>query len=134
MLERNSDLKIGTLLASPWVREADKQSLRMSKLNELFDEQLMEAEHKRIVDALERLQMPDGGFPWYRYPGCSSSLYTTETVLEIIGELRHLGYLKDDSRINDMVKPALVYFDKEYLKIYKEHLKDNKNNHSGFSD
>lgn len=133
MLERNSDLKIGTLLASPWVREADKQSLRMSKLNELFDEKLMAEEHKRIIDALERLQMPDGGFPWYRYPGCKSSLYTTEDVLEIIGELRHLGYLKDDSRINAMVKSALVYFDKEYLRLYKEQLKYDKKNHSGFS-
>ncbi|MBR5086262.1 MAG: hypothetical protein IKX31_04560 [Muribaculaceae bacterium] len=134
MLARNSDLKIGTLLASPWVREADKQTLRMSKLNELFDEELMATEHKRIVEGLQRLQMSDGGFPWYRYPGCQSSLYTTESVLEIIGELRQLGYLKDDDAINSIIKPAVSYFDKEYLKLYKEHLKYNKNNHSGFSD
>ena len=134
MLARNSDLKIGTLLASPWVREADRQSLRMSRLNELFDEKLMAAEHKRIVEALKRLQMSDGGFPWYRYPGCQSSLYTTETVLEIIGELHHLGYLKDDADLNAMIKPALAYFDKEYLLLYKEQLKVNKKNHSGFSD
>ena len=134
MLARNSDLKIGTLLASPWVREADKQSLRMSRLNELFDEKIMAQEYERIVSALEKLQMPDGGFPWYRYPGCESSIYTTHTVLELIGELRQLGYLKDDSRISKMVKSALGYFDKEYLRIYKEQLKHNKNNHSGFSD
>ena len=134
MLARNSDLKIGTLLASPWVNEADRQTLRMSRLNELFDEQLMAAEHKRIVESLQRLQMADGGFTWYLYPGCESSLYTTSTVLELIGELRHLGYLKDDADINAMVKRAIVYFDKEYLRVYKEHLKYNKNNHSGFSD
>lgn len=134
MLARNSDLKIGTLLASPWINEADRQTLRMSRLNELFDETLMAAEHKRIVEALQRLQMSDGGFTWYLYPNCQSSLYTTETVLELIGELRHLGYLKDDVDINAMVKRAIVYFDKEYLSVYKEHLKYNKNNHSGFSD
>ena len=133
MLARNSDLKIGTLLASPWVNEADRQTLRMSRLNELFDEQLMAAEHKRIVESLQRLQMSDGGFTWYLYPNCESSLYTTETVLELIGELHHLGYLKDDTAINAMVKRAIVYFDKEYLRVYKEHLKLNKNNHSGFS-
>jgi len=55
MLARNSDLKIGTLLASPWVREADRQTLRMSRLNELFDEQLMAAEHKRIVEGLQQI-------------------------------------------------------------------------------
>ncbi len=134
MLARNSDLKIGTLLASPWINEADRQTLRMSRLNELFDETLMAAEHKRIVESLQRLQMSDGGFTWYLYPNCQSSLYTTETVLELIGELRHLGYLKDDADINAMVKRAIVYFDKEYLRVYKEHLKYNKNNHSGFSD
>lgn len=134
MLARNSDLKIGTLLASPWVREADRQTLRMSRLNELFDEELMAAEHKRIVESLKNLQLSDGGFTWYLHPGCKSSLYTTETVLELIGELRHLGYLKDDADINSMVKRAIVYFDKEYLNVYKEHLKYNKNNHSGFSD
>ena len=134
MLARNSDLKIGTLLASPWVNEADRQTLRMSRLNELFDENLMATEHTRIVEGLQRLQMSDGGFTWYLYPNCESSLYTTETVLELIGELRHLGYLKDDADINAMVKRAVVYFDKEYLKVYKEHLKYNKNNHSGFSD
>ena len=134
MLARNSDLKIGTLLASPWINEADRQTLRMSRLNELFDEELMAAEHKRIVEGLQRLQMTDGGFTWYLYPNCESSLYTTETVLELIGELRHLGYLKDDADINAMVKRAIAYFDKEYLRVYKEHLKHNKNNHSGFSD
>ncbi len=134
MLARNSDLKIGTLLASPWINEADRQTLRMSRLNELFDETLMAAEHKRIVESLQRLQMSDGGFTWFLYPNCQSSLYTTETVLELIGELRHLGYLKDDADINNMVKRAIVYFDKEYLRVYKEHLKYNKNNHSGFSD
>lgn len=134
MLARNSDLKIGTLLASPWVREADKQTLRMSRLSELFDEDLMTAEHKRIIESLERLQMPDGGFPWYRHPGCQSSLYTTQEVLEIIGELRHLGYLKDDEAVNNMVRRAIIYFDKEYLIRYKTQLKYDKNNHSGFSD
>ena len=134
MLARNSDLKIGTLLASPWINEADRQTLRMSRLNELFDENLMAAERKRIIEGLQRLQMSDGGFTWYLYPNCQSSLYTTETVLELIGELRHLGYLKDDADINAMVKRAIVYFDKEYLAVYKEHLKYNKNNHSGFSD
>ena len=133
MLARNRDLKIGTLLASPWINEADRQTLRMSRLNELFDEQLMQAEHDRIVNGLKDLQMSDGGFTWYRYPGCQSSLYTTETVLELIGELRHLGYLKDDDAINGMLKPALGYLDREYLKLYKEQLKHDKKNHSGFS-
>lgn len=133
MLERNADLKIGTLLASPWINEADRQTLRMESLSKLVDPVLMAAEHKRIVDGLKRLQMADGGFPWYRYPNCQSSLYTTETVLELIGELRHLGYLLDDKEIDAIVDKAIVYYDREYLKELAEHQKYHKNDYSGFS-
>lgn len=133
MLAKNSDLKIGTLLASPWLQEADRQTLRMSKLDELFDEVKMKVEHDRIVEALHDLQMSDGGWTWYRYPECKSSLWATETILEIIGELQHLGYLTDDAAINDMVKRAMTYYDKEYLDILKERQKVDKNNYSGFS-
>lgn len=134
MLAKNQDLKIGTLLASPWINEADRQTLRMSRLDELMDEQRAAAEHARIVNALKDLQMPDGGFPWYRYPGCESSLWTTHTVLELIGELQHLGYIKDDNDINDIARKALRYYDAEHLKLLKEQLKRSKNDYSGFSD
>ena len=133
MLAKNNDLKIGTLLASPWLQEADRQTLRMSKLDELFDEVKMKAEHDRIVESLQELQMSDGGWTWYRYPECKSSLWATETILEIIGELQHLGYLTDDAPINNMVKRAIAYYDKEYLDILKERQKVDKNNYSGFS-
>lgn len=133
MLAKNQDLKIGDLMASPWINEADRQSLRMSKLIELFDEKKMAAEHKKIVDALKRLQHSDGGFPWFEYPGCESNLWTTETVLEMIGELQHLGYLKDDKEINDIAKKALVFYDKMMLDRWNKQLKINKKNYSGFS-
>ena len=134
MLAKNQDLKIGTLLASPWLRDADRQTLRMSKLDELFDEAKMKIEHEKIVKGLEDLQLSDGGWCWYRYPDCRSSLWTTGEVLEIVGELQHLGYLKDDARINAMMKKALVYYDAQYLKLFKEQLKYSKKNYSGFSE
>ena len=93
----------------------------------------MKDEHDRIVESLRDLQMPDGGWTWYRYPQCKSSLWATETILEIIGELNHLGYLTDDDAINDMVKRAMVYYDKEYVEILKERQKYAKNDYTGFS-
>lgn len=133
MLEKNKDLKITDLLASPWVNEADRQSLRMSKLIDLFDEKKMSAEHKKIVGALQKLQRADGGFPWYEYNGCRSSLWTTEVVLELIGELQHLGYTLDDADINQMAKKALAYYDSEMLKLWNQQQKVSKKNYSGFS-
>lgn len=133
MLAKNKDLKISDLLASPWVNEADRQSLRMSKLIELFDEKKMAIEHGKIVAALQKLQRTDGGFPWYEYPNCKSNLWTTETVIELIGELQHLGYLKDDKEIASIVKKAIAYYDKEMLAQWNQQQKRSKKNYSGFS-
>lgn len=133
MLAKNQDLKIGTLLASPWLAEADRQTLRMSRLDQLLDEERSRAEYRKIVDGLKDLQMSDGGWCWYRYPGCRSSLWTTQEVLEIIGELQHLGYINDDAAINTMVKKALRYYDRENLQLFKKQTKRDKRNYSGFA-
>ena len=131
MLARNQDLKIGTLLASPWVREADHQTLRMSRLDELMDAAKMDKERTRIVTLLSDLQMSDGGFTWLRHPGCRSSYYTTSEVLELVGEIQHLGYLKDNTEVDRMMQRALAYYDKETLRQYKD--QNNKKDYSAFS-
>ena len=131
MLAKNQDLKIGTLLASPWVREADRQTLRMSRLDELFDTPKMDKERTRIVNSLADLQLGDGGFTWFRYPGCRSSYYTTHEVLELVGEIQHLGYLKGNSQVDQMMNRALKYYDTETLRQYKE--RKDKKDYSGFS-
>ena len=134
MLQKNQDLKIGTLLASPWVRDADRQTLRMSKLNELFDEELMAKEYEKIIAALKNLQMGDGGFTWFRHPRCMSSVWTTGAVLELIGETKRLGYLPDDSRLPDMVKRALSYYDSETVRLYNEAKKYSKEPEGQFTE
>ena len=134
MLQKNQDLKIGTLLASPWVRDADRQTLRMSKLNELFDEALMAKEYEKIITALQNLQMGDGGFTWFRYPSCRSNAWTTGAVLELIGETKRLGYLPDDERLASMVNRALSYYDTETVRLYNEALKYNKEAEGQFTD
>jgi hypothetical protein len=134
MLQKNQDLKIGTLLASPWVRDADRQTLRMSKLNELFDEALMAKEYEKIIEALQKLQMGDGGFTWFRHPNCRSDAWTTGTVLQLIGETKRLGYLPDDSRLTSMVNRALSFYDTETVRLYNEALKYSKEPEGQFTD
>ena len=134
MLQKNQDLKIGTLLASPWVREADRQTLRMSKLGELFDDATVSREYDNIITALEKLQMSDGGFTWFIHPNCESSLWTTGAVLEIIGDIKHLGYLPDDARLNRMIERALAYYDKVSLIRLSEIKRYSKNPYGSFTD
>ena len=134
MLQKNQDLKIGTLLASPWINEAERQTLRMSKLNELFDEAIVKKEYEKIITALQSLQLGDGGFTWFYYPRCKSSYGTTGYVLQLIGEIKHLGYLPDDSRVTSMINRALNYYDQEAVRKLNEFKKYNKEPYGYFSD
>jgi len=133
MLEKNQDLKIGTLMASPWLRDAEQQTLRMSRLDQLFDEKLMAQEYEKIITALQDLQMSDGGWTWYRYPNCKSSVWTTGVVLELIGEIKQLGYLPDDNRLTSMTDRAIAYYDSENLRLLNQALKYNKNPYRQFA-
>ncbi len=130
MLDKNQDLKINTLLASPWMRESERQTLRMSQIGRLMDKQEMEAERKKVVDALLDNQTDDGGWCWFKYPEARSNIYTTSTVLELIGEIKHLGYLPQDERLDAAVKRAVTYFESEWLRIYNE--RKDKKDYSGF--
>lgn len=123
-LDHNSDLKIGNLVASPWLRTSERQTLQMQQLANYFDADKARAEHDRLVNALASLQQPDGGFTWYVYPGCKSSLWATGEVLELIGNLRQLGYQPADSRLDQMMQRALDYYDKGYVAESKK--KENK--------
>ena len=133
MLEKNQDLKIGTLLASPWVREAERQTLRMSKLHELFDDAIAKSEYEKIITALQSLQMADGGFTWFLHPDCKSSLWTTGSVLEIIGEIQRLGGMPEDSRVTSMVNRALNYYDSESVTLFEEIKKHSGNPYASFT-
>ena len=134
MLQKNQDLKIGTLLASPWINEAERQTLRMSKLNELFDDAIVKKEYEKIFTALQSLQLGDGGFTWFYYPRCKSSYGTTGYVLQLIGEIKHLGYLPDDSRLTSMINRALNFYDQEAVRKLNEFKKYNKEPYGYFSD
>ena len=133
MLQKSQDLKIGTLLASPWMREADQQTLRMSKLNELFDEAIVKKEYEKIITALQSLQMGDGGFTWFRYPGCKSNPWTTGTVLQLIGEIKRLGYLPEDDRLAEMTRRAIAYYDSENVRLFNEAKKYSKEPYRQFT-
>ena len=125
-LQRNSDLKIGTLLASPWIDEADRQTLRMQQIINLVDSVTTEDEIQNIIKKLQSLQMHDGGWTWFKYSGCKSSMQVTNEILQLFGELKHLGYLPDDASINAMIEKALAYYDNNIVKEYDQ-LKDKDN-------
>lgn len=111
MLAKNPSLKIGDLMASPFVGAAQRETLRMRQLSNLLDSTKMDDEHERLVKALGKLQQRDGGWAWFSYPGCESSLYTTLGVLELIGEQMIITEDNSDDDLNKMLERGVVYCD-----------------------
>ena len=121
-LSKNDDLKIGSLLASPWLPEAERQELRMSQLDKLFSDASNEKAFSQLIGKLETLRRSDGGFAWIDDSNCpfsdhKSSYWTTCEVAQLIGELWHLGCLTDDARLNDLMQSAIRYIDSETIRL-----------------
>ena len=132
MLEKNQDLKINTLLASPWLKESEAQTLRMSQLEDLFNNAKSASATAKLIEKLAELQMSNGGFTWYKYNGAYASLHTTLTVLQLIGEAKSLGAIGNNSKLNDIAQKAVTYIDKQLIEQYNK--QKDKLNFSTFNE
>ncbi len=123
MLERNQDLKIALLSATPWMLDARSDSERMSRLALLFDKKAIKDTYDTNINALAKLQRHGGGWAWiseFNTPSYS----TTLNILEMTGDLKRLGYLPDNKLLNSMIENAVTYIDREVASRYKKYPKD----------
>ncbi|MDE7376747.1 MAG: hypothetical protein K2N16_07845, partial [Muribaculaceae bacterium] len=112
MLEKNEDLKIAILNATPWVQAAQSDSERMARLSLLFDKKQTSQAIGDAIDVLQKLQLTDGGWAWGDW--CKqSSPWVTGRVLSLMADLKAYGWLPADKRLDGMIKSALKYWDKE---------------------
>lgn len=130
-LTKNRDLKIGSLIASPWLRESERQALRMSSLDKLFNSAHNAELTKKLIARLKKFQNADGGFMWLTHSSSRSSEYCTGVVLELLGEIKQLGYLPNDSTLQKIISRAINYLDSELLATYE---KEVKHHHKSFSN
>ena len=81
-----------------------------------FDEETF----NKIIEKLCALQNPDGGISWLDWQERESSEYVTYQVLELLGELRQLGFEIIDDKILNLQKNALSYIEKEQCETLKK--------------
>lgn len=113
MLARNENLKQLVLNQTPWVSATNSQTARMQALSELLDPAATTAAINKCVDALVKLQQPDGGFAWGGWSN-SSSVWCTETVLTTMGLANSLGMLPaDNATLAGMLDKGYAYLQKE---------------------
>lgn len=120
MLERNEELKIMLLNATPWMLDARNDTERMTRLSLLFDSRTVNNTIKSNIEMLSKLACEDGGWSWCaQYP--RSSRWSTRSVLYYFGRLVELGYMPDCKELNAMMRKALKWDTAETLKDFRRY-------------
>jgi uncharacterized protein YfaS (alpha-2-macroglobulin family) len=125
-LEKNQEVKSVLLEETPWVRDAQNESEQKKRIGLLFDMVKMSEEQQKAFDKLIQLQTPNGGFTWF--PGMEDNRYITQHIIAGFGHLAKLGVIKikDDPRMNEMLRKAVAYMDDRLREDFEEIKKNDK--------
>lgn len=122
MLNRNEDLKQFMLTSTPWVSSAADDSERMTRLALLFDKKSTAAAIESAIETLEKYETADGGWAWNGYFD-EPSEWVTVRILDLLGQLKDLGYLPGDNRLSDMTERAIAWLDRTVATRYAKYPK-----------
>lgn len=126
-LEKNQELKSLIIQETPWLRDAQSETEQKNRIALLFDLHKMKSEQKKALRKLEQLQMPNGGFPWFKGSD-RANRYITQHIVSGFGHLDKLNVssslstnAQDKLVENDvMLNKALNYLDNEIKEDYRK--------------
>lgn len=110
-LQKDQNLKLMALEATPWVNNASNETERIRSLGKYFDRDNVRTQTQLKIEGLKKLQQADGGWSWFE--GFRSSPYITSEIIGILGYLNNSGLL--DSELKEMAKKAVKYYDEWLL-------------------
>ncbi|MBO6051335.1 MAG: hypothetical protein J6P65_05065 [Bacteroidales bacterium] len=113
-LEKNQELKSVILEETPWVLDAQNESMRKQNIALLFDLHRMAKENKAAVTKLEKAQNNDGGWSWFG--SHESSRYITQHIVAGCGHLQVLGVQNPMS--DQVIRKAVNFIDNKAREIY----------------
>jgi uncharacterized protein YfaS (alpha-2-macroglobulin family) len=102
-LEKRQDLKAVLLEETPWVLQAKDETERKKRLGLLLDLVRMSAELERTITKLQKMQVPNGGFPWF--DGMPDSRWITQHIVAGMGHLKQLGIIQANGTVSSTVIP-----------------------------
>ncbi|MBC7827916.1 MAG: alpha-2-macroglobulin, partial [Chitinophagaceae bacterium] len=117
-LQKNQELKSLLLQETPWVLEAQNEAQQKKNIALLFDMVRMSTELESSLNKLQEMQTANGGFVWFK--GGPDDRYITQYIITGIGHLQKLNAIpeKSKTKINAIIKLALVYLDKKLKEDY----------------
>ena len=131
-LSKNQELKSILLEETPWVLNAKNETEQKKNIAILFDLVRMSAEADNVVKKMNDLQLPGGGFPWFK--NGREDRYITQYIITGIGYLNKIGGMseKHATQLKNIANKAVPYLDQAILNDYNELVKsksDLKLNH-----
>ncbi|MCM1004776.1 MAG: hypothetical protein NC402_00585 [Prevotella sp.] len=114
-LQKNQDLKTVALANTPWVNNAQAETLRKARLINLLDADKCQNNIDEALKRLQKEQTSQGGWAWCS--GMESSMFITGQVLWRIAMLKQMGFI-DMSAVQQSVDKALSYCERELYKDY----------------
>lgn len=118
-LQQKEELKISTLINTPWVNNARSERERMAGLETLLDSEKGEEVITSIVESLQSCRMSDGSFKWFPQMR-EGSLWITLNVLDCAAAMKENGYTPKSVKFQGMVRDAIRYADIELGKSFRE--------------
>ncbi|GAA4278187.1 alpha-2-macroglobulin family protein [Aquimarina mytili] len=117
-LEKNQELKSLIIQETPWLRDAQSETEQKKRIALLFDLNKMNNELQAALNKLRQMQYGSGGFPWFK--GGRENRYITQHIVTGFGHLKKLGATQYDNQTSNMLKSAIRFLDREFVKEYEE--------------
>lgn len=121
-LEKNQELKSAILEETPWVLDAQNESMRKQNIALLFDLHRMAKENKAAITKLEKAQNGDGGWSWFG--SHESSRYITQHIVAGCGHLQVLGVQNPLS--DQTIRKAVSFIDNKARETYDKWYRSKK--------
>lgn len=118
-LEKNQELKSLIIQETPWLRDAQSETEQKKRIALLFDLNTMNNELQRSFTKLQDMQMDNGGFPWFK-GAYRPSNNITNYIATGFGHLQKLGIQKLDTKMQQMLRKAVVFLDGEIADSYQK--------------
>ncbi|NPD46670.1 alpha-2-macroglobulin [Lentimicrobium sp. S6] len=128
-LFQNPELKKVMIEETPWVFNAENQSLRKREIARLFDENNLNYQLESALMKLQELQKSNGGFSWI--DGMPTSTYISAEISAGLGQLLEAGIINPEKEyaIKNLIKNLVKYLDDEIEINYQKAL----NKKTGYS-
>jgi len=124
-LEKNKELKNMLLEETPWVMAARDETEQKRQIALLFDLNMQKNQAQQYLDKLISLQLPSGGFSWFK--GMGESRYITQEIMLNLARLAKMTKSDLFTAYRLPLTAALHYLDLEIAHDFDNLKKSNKN-------